>query len=69
MIQPTPEQITELKKIAGLNAWGCGKDGKFHVWLNKQSNKQTVEEIIDVLEVAFESPEVVVHFGEWVRVD
>lgn len=69
MIPPTLEQIVELKKIVGLNAWGCGKDGKLHVWLNKQSNKQTIEEITVVLSVATDSPEVVVHFGEWVRVD
>lgn len=59
----------ELKKIVGLNAWGCGKDGKLHVWLTNHANKQTVEEITDVLRVATDSPEVVIHFGEWVRVD
>ena len=69
MIQPTPAQIVELKKIIGLNAWGCGKDGKLHVWLTKQSNNHTIEEITVVLGVAIDSPEVVVHFGEWVRVD
>jgi hypothetical protein len=69
MIPPTLEQIVELKKIVGLNAWGCGKDGKLHVWLTKQSNNHTIEEITVVLEVAIDSSEVVVHFGEWVRVD